>query len=138
MADVGTPYCLWVGVAYARSPTRDGLSEEHRSAGPAESPTSPARWSKSCWPSSTRNIRIIDMLILVKDADGSVDAMELSELEDLGELQTLKARLTELVVIEDVERLAAAMDPGSTAGVIICETSGLRGSHRPSAVPADS
>jgi hypothetical protein len=66
-------------------------------------------------------IRVIDMLILVKDADGSVDAMELSDLGDLGELQILEAQLAELLAEEDVEHLAAAMDPGSTAGVIIYE-----------------
>lgn len=66
-------------------------------------------------------IRVIDMLILVKDADGSVDALELSDLEDLGELQILEAQLAEMLAEEDVEHLAAAMDPGSTAGVIIYE-----------------
>ena len=66
-------------------------------------------------------IRVIDMLVLVKDADGSVDAMELSDLDDLGELRTLEAQLAELLAEDDVEHLAAAMDPGSTAGVIIYE-----------------
>jgi hypothetical protein len=66
-------------------------------------------------------IRIIDLLVLVKDADGSVDAMELADLGDLGVLQTLEAELAEMIAEEDVEHLAAAMDPGSTAGVIIYE-----------------
>jgi hypothetical protein len=66
-------------------------------------------------------IRLIDLLVLVKAADGSVDALELDDLEDLGELQTLEAELAELLAEEDVENLAAAMDPGSTAGVIIYE-----------------
>jgi hypothetical protein len=66
-------------------------------------------------------IRLIDLLVLVKAADGSVDALELDDLDDLGELQTLEAELAELLAEEDVENLAAAMDPGSTAGVIIYE-----------------
>ena len=37
-------------------------------------------------------IRVIDVLILVKDEDGSVEAMELSDIEELGELQALEAR----------------------------------------------
>jgi hypothetical protein len=53
----------------------------------------------------------------VKDADGSVEAMELSDLEDLGELQVLEAELAELLAEDDVLDLAAAMDPGSVAGV---------------------
>ena len=34
-------------------------------------------------------IRVIDVLILTKNDDGSVDAMELDDLDDLGELQTI-------------------------------------------------
>ena len=41
-------------------------------------------------------IRVIDILILVKGEDGVVDAMELSDLDDLGELQVLEAELAEL------------------------------------------
>jgi uncharacterized protein DUF6325 len=66
-------------------------------------------------------IRVIDVLILVKDADGSVDAMELSDVADLGPLQQIEAELAELLAADDVANLAAAMDPGSTAGVLIWE-----------------
>ncbi len=66
-------------------------------------------------------IRVIDMLILTKDEDGTIDAMELSDLDELGELQVLEAQLAELLAEDDVVHLAAAMDPGSTAGVIIWE-----------------
>jgi Family of unknown function (DUF6325) len=66
-------------------------------------------------------IRLIDVLILIKDEDGSVQAMELSDLDDLGELQALEAKLAELLAEEDVVHLAAAMEPGSTAGVLIWE-----------------
>ena len=66
-------------------------------------------------------IRLIDVLILTKNEDGTVDAMELSDIEELGELQALEAQLAELLAEEDVEHLAAAMDPGSTAGVLIWE-----------------
>ncbi len=66
-------------------------------------------------------IRVIDVLILTKDADGTVDAMELSDVPELGELQAIEAQLAELLAEEDVEKLAAAMEPGSTAGVLIWE-----------------
>src|SRR6187431_1642987 len=66
-------------------------------------------------------IRVIDVLILTKNEDGSVDAMELSEIEELGPLQAVEAQLAELLAADDVEHLAAAMDPGSTAGVLIWE-----------------
>jgi hypothetical protein len=66
-------------------------------------------------------IRLIDALILTKDEDGSVEATELSDIESLGELQVLEAELAELLAAEDVDHLAAAMEPGSTAGVLIWE-----------------
>ena len=66
-------------------------------------------------------VRVIDVLILTKNADGSVDAMELSDVPELGDLEVLEAELAELLAADDVEHLAAAMDPGSTAGVIIWE-----------------
>jgi hypothetical protein len=66
-------------------------------------------------------IRVIDVLILTKDEDGTVKAMELSDIEELGPLQAVEAQLAELLAAEDVDHLAAAMDPGSTAGVLIWE-----------------
>ena len=66
-------------------------------------------------------IRVIDVLILTKAEDGTVEAMELSDVEELGELETLETELAELLAEDDVEHLAAAMDPGSTAGVLIWE-----------------
>ena len=69
----------------------------------------------------TGTIRVIDLLILVKDQDGSIDAMELSDLDNVGELQRLEAELAEMLAEDDVAHLAAAMDPGTTAGVIIYE-----------------
>ena len=37
-------------------------------------------------------IRVIDILILTKDEDGTVDAMELSDVDELGELQATRGR----------------------------------------------
>jgi uncharacterized protein DUF6325 len=66
-------------------------------------------------------IRVIDALILTKAEDGSIEATELSEIEELGALQALEAQLAELLAEEDVVHLAAAMEPGSVAGVLIWE-----------------
>ena len=66
-------------------------------------------------------IRIVDVLILTKNEDGTVDAMELSDIEQLGPLERVETQLAELLAEEDVAHLAAAMDPGSTAGVLIWE-----------------
>ena len=66
-------------------------------------------------------IRLIDVLILTKAEDGTIEAMELSDIEELGELEALESELAELLAAEDVAHLAAAMEPGSTAGVLIWE-----------------
>ena len=66
-------------------------------------------------------IRLIDILILTNNEDGTVDAKELSEIADLGPLQAVEAQLAELLTADDVVHLAAAMDAGSTAGVLIWE-----------------
>jgi Family of unknown function (DUF6325) len=66
-------------------------------------------------------IRVIDVLILTKDADGGVEAAELSDFSELGGLETIEAQLAELLAADDVAHLAAAMDPGTVAGVLIWE-----------------
>jgi hypothetical protein len=66
-------------------------------------------------------IRVIDVLILTKNEDGSVEATELSDVGELGELVAVEAQLADLLAADDVVNLAAAMEPGSTAGVLIWE-----------------
>jgi hypothetical protein len=66
-------------------------------------------------------IRVIDIVILTKDEHGTVEAVELADVGELGELRALEAELAELLAEEDIEHLAAAMEPNSTAGVLIWE-----------------
>ncbi|MEV4688700.1 DUF6325 family protein [Microbacterium sp. LWH3-1.2] len=66
-------------------------------------------------------IRVIDALVLTKDEDGNIDATELADAGDLGELVQLEAQLAELLAADDVVNLANAMDPGSVAGVLVYE-----------------
>jgi hypothetical protein len=66
-------------------------------------------------------IRLIDVLILTKDDNGDVEAMELSDIPNLGPLEALEAGLAELLAADDVVHLAAAMEPGSIAGVLVYE-----------------
>jgi hypothetical protein len=71
--------------------------------------------------SNAGTIRVIDVLILTKNEDGSIDAAELSDIGELGPLQALEAQLAELLAEDDVVHLAAAMEPGTVAGVLIWE-----------------
>jgi Family of unknown function (DUF6325) len=66
-------------------------------------------------------IRVMDILILQKGEDGSVIAQELGDLDELGELGRLETELVQTLAAEDVDNLAAAMEPGSVAGVLVYE-----------------
>ena len=68
-----------------------------------------------------RTIRIMDIVILQKGDDGTVMAQELGDLDELGELQRIEAELVQTLAEEDVDHLAAAMDPGSVAAVLVYE-----------------
>ena len=66
-------------------------------------------------------IRVLDVLILAKDADGAVEAMEIDDLDALDDLRTIEAGLATILAEADVEHLAAAMEPGTVAGVLVWE-----------------
>lgn len=66
-------------------------------------------------------IRIMDLVIVVKNEDGSYEAEELSNLGDLGELERLEAELAETLAADDVVTLAELMEPGSVAGLLVYE-----------------
>jgi hypothetical protein len=68
-------------------------------------------------------IRVLDMLILKKDLDGSVEGFESHDFgdSDLAELLELETELALLLAADDVESIGAAMEPGSVAAVLIWE-----------------
>jgi hypothetical protein len=65
-------------------------------------------------------IRLLDLIVLRKDEDGSVEGFEVDDL-DVDELRAAEATLAEVLAVEDVENLAAVMEPGSFAGVVVWE-----------------
>jgi hypothetical protein len=68
-------------------------------------------------------IRVLDLLILQKADDGTVEAFEIDDLEEVDELRALEAHVAEVLAAEDVANLAEAMENGSTAGVLVWENS---------------
>jgi hypothetical protein len=66
-------------------------------------------------------IRIMDVLILEKAEDGSIEGHELSDFDNLGELARIEEQLAETLAADDVVNLASAIAPGSIAGVLIYE-----------------
>ena len=70
-------------------------------------------------------IRVLDLLLLRKELDGSVEVAELHELAavDVGELLALEADLAMLLAEEDVKAIGGALEPGSIAAVLVYENS---------------
>ena len=66
-------------------------------------------------------IRILDLVVVVKDENGDIEGLEIEDLDELDELRTAETQLAELLAAEDVANLAAAMEPGTTAGVVVWE-----------------
>jgi hypothetical protein len=66
-------------------------------------------------------IRVLDVLIVQKAEDGSFEAHEIDDLEGIDELRKIETEIAEILAAEDVAHLAAAMEKGSTAGVLVWE-----------------
>jgi hypothetical protein len=68
-------------------------------------------------------VRVLDLVMIRKDDDGSYEAFELGDVEsgEAGDLRRLEASIAELLSAEDVASTAAALAPGSTAGVLVYE-----------------
>jgi hypothetical protein len=66
-------------------------------------------------------IRVLDVLILVKDEDGEVEALEMTGVDGSEGVRALETELAVLLAAGDVVDLAATMAPGTTAGVLIWE-----------------
>ena len=68
-------------------------------------------------------VRVLDLLIITKDEDGAVDAFEVEDFEDgaAGALRDFGFELAELLTEEDVDHIAAALEPGTVAAALVWE-----------------
>jgi uncharacterized membrane protein len=68
-------------------------------------------------------IRIIDMVIVLKDRDGAVIARELQELDPghVAMLNPLKAEANQMITQSDIDAIAKLLDNNSTAGLMLIE-----------------
>jgi len=68
-------------------------------------------------------VRVLDLAIVTKDADGAVEVAELREQDEseVGELRSLEAEVSLLLAADDIERVGAELEPGSTAAVLVWE-----------------
>ncbi len=68
-------------------------------------------------------VRLLDLLIVAKDENGQIEGMEIEDLDTLDELRRAETQLADLLAAEDIVHLAAAMNPGTVAGVLVWENS---------------
>ena len=66
-------------------------------------------------------VRLLDLLMLQKADDGTIEAFEIDDLDEVDELRALEGEIAEILAAEDVAHLAEAMENGSTAGVLVWE-----------------
>jgi hypothetical protein len=68
-------------------------------------------------------VRVLDLLFLKKELDGSVEGFESHGFGDdqLGELRASEAELAMLLAAEDVEMIGSALEPGTVAAVLVWE-----------------
>jgi hypothetical protein len=67
-------------------------------------------------------IRILDLAFMLKDADGSVSALDFAELaQDSAGLAEFEGASSGLLGQEDIEEAATALEPGTVAAVLVWE-----------------
>lgn len=68
-------------------------------------------------------VRVLDLLLIRKDSEGALDFFELSDLDEseIGDLRSYETALATILSAEDAEAVAAAVEPGSTAAVLVWE-----------------
>lgn len=68
-------------------------------------------------------IRVVDLLLIDKDADGAVTAQEIGELseEEQQPYAALIEDLAGLLTAEDIEKIAGEIPPGNAAVVVLLE-----------------
>ena len=66
-------------------------------------------------------IRVLDLVFIMKDADGNVEAVELEDHDDVALFNALEGEVGGLISTEDIEYAAADLEPNSSAALLIWE-----------------
>jgi hypothetical protein len=70
-------------------------------------------------------VRVLDLVLIKKQEDGTFEGFEFDDIESgsLGELRELERELADLLSEDDIVAVADALDPGSTAALLVYENS---------------
>ncbi len=63
----------------------------------------------------------MDLVLIAKAEDGSIMALELGDLDEMGPLARLETELAETLAEADVEHFGGLMAPGSIGAVLVFE-----------------
>jgi len=66
-------------------------------------------------------VRILDLIFVAKDDAGEVAAFEFDQLDELAPFAELEGDIGGVLSDEDVAYVAATLEPGSSAGLIVWE-----------------
>ena len=68
-------------------------------------------------------VKVLDLVFVTKDDDGMVEGFELGDLDPgvAGEIEKLEVNIAHLLSEDDVVNIAEAIDPGSSAAVLVWE-----------------
>jgi len=68
-------------------------------------------------------VRVLDLVVIKKEDDGTFEAFEFGDVDNslLGELREMERELADLLSEEDVAAVAEALEPGSTAALLVYE-----------------
>ena len=85
-----------------------------------------------------RIIRVLDVLFVTKDEDGTFSGFAAHDLDDkgVGDFAAFEGASSGLLSEEDVEKTAETIEPGSAAVVIVYENAGRRRSRTRSVATA--
>ena len=83
-------------------------------------------------------VRILDLIFIGKDADGSVVAFEIDELDEVAGFHRLEGDVGGLISEADIEYAAAALEPNTSAAMLIWEDVWRRALPRRCATPTES
>jgi uncharacterized membrane protein len=72
-------------------------------------------------------VRIIDLVFVLKDPEGKVTTFEFDQLEELAPFATLAGEVGGFVNSEDIDYAADALEPGSSAVLIVWEDTWANG-----------
>jgi uncharacterized membrane protein len=66
-------------------------------------------------------VRVLDLVFVMKDDDGNVAAFEFDQLDELAGFGDIEGEVGGLVNEEDIEHAAEALEPNSSAALLVWE-----------------